>query len=445
MMMRLTTTTMTTEKMTMELQQEPQRTEEQEDGLGAGWRDGFFEEMIDFEEEDERKLTKESQKRNQQRRVHWDDCTDNQPVATAEPNRWSPRQRQRRKKVKATTEDEKEPTTKMTKSQKRNQRKRRSLKPRVKIEPISWDYPMMLVTARWVLKDYLKKTDEEKQQMTDDDKRSVRAAWKTMRNNQDELIEIMNQEMVTMQESKRELKSTAVEADRYDCDNNQPVATTWLEMENKKTEEWREFMMETALKKTEEYEAMVRQEKNVEELPRKGWTTMELITMKDMEWKMEMRTRKRVPPHEKLAWNTHQWVMRKESMESKEKTINLAIHRKKYKRVLEEITTRVEAMGDCVNNQPEATAKESKTKSKKKRGRSKKHKGKRNKTKRTEALDEQTWTGETTTSGNRYFWNRGRPPERSSGTTGKTTKQPSEKGKTKGYYWYRGRPPEIVQ
>jgi hypothetical protein len=131
-------------------------------------------------------------------------------------------------------------------------------------------------------------------------------------------------------------------------------------------------------------------------------------------------------------------------MESKEKTIKLAIHRKKYKRVTEELITRVEAMADCVNNQPEATAKESKrktkTKSKKKRGRVKKHEGKRksNKLKMKEALDERTWTGETTTCGKRYFWNRGRPPERTPRVTVKTTNNKQNKG----YHWYRGRPPE---
>jgi hypothetical protein len=365
-------------KMTMNATMKETKLQPEDDGLGAGWRDGFFEEAVEFEEEKRREETKEAMEQ------------------------------------------------KTTKSHKKNQRRRRRFKPRVKMEAISENAPMMWVTARWTYTDYLKMTEEEKEQMTDQEKKNLRSAWKTL--------------------SKKHADDEAdrVEADRYDCHDNQPVATTWMKMENKRTEEWKELMKEKALKETEEYMAIARQEKNMEEEPRKGWTTMELITMKDMEWKMESRTRKRVPPHEQLAWNTHSEMMRQEYMESKEKTINLAIHRKKYKRVTEELITRVEAMADCVNNQPEATAKESKrktkTKSKKKRGRVKKHEGKRksNKLKMKEALDERTWTGETTTCGKRYFWNRGRPPERTPRVTVKTTNNKQNKG----YHWYRGRPPE---
>jgi hypothetical protein len=291
----------------------------EEDGLGAGWKEGFFEETVEFEEEE---------------------CKDEYKKGLLE----------------STTED-KEPTTKTTKSQKRNQRKGRSFKPRVKLESISWDYPMMLVTARWVLTDYLKKTDEEKKQMTDDEKRSLRSAWKTMRTNQDELIEIMS-------EPKR----------------------------------------------------------------------MEIAESKPMKKRMK-KTRKK----QKIIW--------KASMEP--------ILEGEEEEVLEELTTRVEVMADCVNNQPETTAEESKTKmktkSKKKRGRSKKHKGKRkyNKLKTIRAIDERTWTGETTTCSKQatkmHYWNRGRPPERTLAATETTRTKQSKSICNKGYFWNRGRPPEEDQ
>jgi hypothetical protein len=387
------------------------KTEElhpEDDGLGAGWRDGFFEEAVEFEEEEERK------------------------------------------------EETKETTERKTKSHKRNQRRRRRLKPRVKMEPISWDAPMMWVTARWLLTDYLKMTEEEKEQTTDQERKNLRGAWKTLR--------------------KRHEERLRVEADKEDCcDNNQPAATTNMKIESKKesTTEIRLTMKMTTKMDRMDFglQMQIIGEANRREMRR--WMTQvrkeqEQVRKKHAREMDELRT---------MVYSMLHETQFKRVLEEMIQDSNAREHRKKFKKVLKEMRstiTRVEAMDDCVNNQPEAKAKtmseatkiqveskmtkqsmqkstmESKTPKKTKTRRSKKKRKKKSimaraRDERNSIADEQpTKKKKMKQSTKMYYWNRGRPPERTKEVkTGTTTKQPKESNTV--YYWYRGRPPERVQ